>query len=346
MRIGIDAQSTIGSKTGIGYYAANLIEKLAKNPEINLHAYKDSKALDLSTLARVKWENLRMPGLAKRDSLGILHIPGFAGPIKKGNYKKITTVHDLIGMIYPENLGIMSRLYWQRWLPMCVKNSDFIIADSVNTRNDIIRLLNIPEERIEVVYLAVDSIYKPLTNAGQDVLNSYGIRGDYILNVGTVEPRKNIPALIEAFSRCLKELSRDDLFLVIVGKKAWGYEDCVKMTQKYSIKEKIVFCDYARQVDMPLLYNGAEAFVYPSLYEGFGLPVLEAMSCGIPVVCSDVSSVPEIAGEAGYYFDPNHKDSMLKALVTALNDPGLRESLSKKSLERARIFSWDKTVKE
>ncbi len=343
--VGIDIQSTIGPKTGIGYYTENLIKSYGQTDNIDFIYYKNSDITTLDTLTRVKWESFCLPAYAKKDNIDILHITGFAGPAVKGKYKRVTTVHDLIGMIYPKNLAPVSRFYWQKLLPFCIKKSDFIIADSENTKRDIINFIGFPSERIKVIYLAADKRFKPIEKLPErkKILEKYGINKKYVLNVGTVEPRKNIPRLIEAFSVYIKESKLEDLVLVIAGKKDWGYEKCRQKIEELGIGERIIFCDYVNDEELVILYNLAEAFIYPSFYEGFGLPVLEAMSCGVPVICSQISSLPEVAEYAGIYIDPSDIGSIKAALSDALKN---KESLSARSLKQAGKFSWEKTAAE
>lgn len=346
MKIGIDIQSTLGPKTGIGYYTRNLIEQFGGVKDFRFSYYRDSGKADLNTLERIRWENLGILRLARKGQIDILHIPGFAGPITRGRYKRVTTVHDLIGVIYPENLAPVSRFYWQRWLPACVRNSDLIIADSQNSKKDIIELLNIPAERIKVIYLAADGRFKPIDKSEDQsrILKDYGIDKRFILNVGTVEPRKNIVALIGAWGEYLKESGRDDILLVIAGKKGWDYQRCLQKCEQLHLNDKVKFLDYVRDEDLPILYNLAEVFVYPSFYEGFGLPVLEAMSCGAPIICSGASSLPEITDRAACLVNPNSLVSIKSALRAVLEDRGLRLRLSKDSVVQSRRFSWGKTA--
>ena len=350
IRVGIDIQSTIGSKTGIGYYTFYLAKSLQEISGLQLFYYKKDSASnsDLNTPQRIFWENVLLARKFAKDKLDLIHIPGFAGPRCKTKIKRVTTVHDLIGMIYPENLSLVSKFYWQKWLPACVKVSDFIIADSENTKKDIIRLLHFPPESIKTVYLAVDTKFKPMQKSTEmrEVLKKYGIDRRFILHVGTVEPRKNISGLIEGFSRYLRESKEKDTLLVLAGKKGWDYNNCLTKVAGCGLKGKVVFCDYVSDADLPVLYNCCEVFVYPSFYEGFGLPVLEALSCAVPVICSRVSSLPEIAGDAAVFIDPTNVSTITIALKSLLKDAILRAELSEKSIAQSRKFSREKTVSE
>jgi glycosyltransferase involved in cell wall biosynthesis len=344
MKVGIDIQSTLGRKTGIGLYTRNLVDRIERDGGVELVCFDPGKE-ELNTLERIKWENLGLMARVRRMDIDLLHVTGFAGPMFSGSTPKITTVHDLIGMIYPENLGTGSRFYWQKWLPGCVRNSDLILADSENTKSDIVKLLGVPEKKIRVVLLAVDEKFKPCDNEGRlrDVAAKYGLPDKFILNVGTIEPRKNIPGLIDAFEAYVR-YCKGEMKLVLVGKKDWGYRQARKMADDLEISDRVIFADYVDDEDIPAFYSMARVFVYPSFYEGFGLPVLEAMSCGCPVIGSGVSSVPEIIGEAGLFIDPYDMRELPGMLKDLERDDFLYEELSEKALKRADEFSWERTA--
>ena len=346
MRIGIDAQSASGKSTGIGAYTRNLIDHIEKTGEASFSCF-DSGKEDLNTIERVSWENIGLFLKAKNSDIDLLHVPGFAGPMFKGSIKTVTTVHDLIGIIYPENLGIISRVYWQKWLPTCVKNSDFIIADSQNTKQDIIKLLNIPAEKIQVILLAVEDKFKPCQDVSflDSLRTKYKLPDKFILNVGTIEPRKNIAGLIDAFNEYVK-FHDGEMDLVLVGKKDWGYEQVKAKVDKLDLASRVVFTDYVEAQDLPGLYNLAEVFVYPSFYEGFGLPVLEALSSGCPVISSNVSSIPEIVGESGILLDPEDVNGLAISFGKFDKKIFLRSDFSEKGIERSKKFSWKRTAEE
>jgi glycosyltransferase involved in cell wall biosynthesis len=347
-RIGIDIQSTAFESTGIGYYTQNLIKEYEKVNDIDFFYYKKSKKSRLNTIDRLWWENFSLTSRAKKDRVDILHVPGFAGPYFKGNFKKVTTVHDLIGLIYPKNLACISRFYWQKWLPACIKNSDFIIADSENTKKDIISFLGFNEKLIEVVSLASDERFsyredKPACR--QKLKESCGISSDFFLSVSTIEPRKNFITLIKAFNACPKSI-KERYKVVIVGKKAWGLEELKNTINELGLSEKIILLDYIDIEILILLYNCATAFVFPSMYEGFGLPVLEALSCGLSVIASNTSSIPEITKDAALLCDPCDIDSFRKCMIDVAESEQLRTDLSHKGLQRAKDFSWKKTAEK
>jgi glycosyltransferase involved in cell wall biosynthesis len=348
MKIGIDIQSTCGKKTGIGYYARNLTDGLKRNCTHDLSCYCNNRHNDLSTLQRMRWENIALPSMAKKGGVDLLHIPGFAGPRKRHKFKKITTVCDLIGMIYPENMGRVSRFYWQKWLPQCVKSSDLIIAISDHTKRDIIRLLDIPEERIRVTLLAADRRFVPVNDGMklEELRLKYNLPKRFMLTVSTIEPRKNICGLIKAFDGYIKDSKLSDLCLVITGNKGWGYAKAYGLVKNLGIEDRVFFTDYIEDNDLPYLYNLAEFFVYPSFYEGFGLPVLEALSCGKAVISSNTSSLPEVTGEAALLISPENTEQLKDAIKVLDTDKGLREELAAGALVQARKFSWEKTVEQ
>lgn len=347
MYVGMDIQSTVGVKTGIGYYVLNLIEQLKKIDKVRLSYYKNDSLQNLNTLKRIYWENISLPNLFSKDNPSIVHIPGFAGPRFRTRIKRVTTVHDLIGILYPENLSPISRFYWQKWLPDSIQTSDMIIAISDNTKRDIMRLLGVADEKIQVVLSAAGENFKPITNEKQldEVRKKYNLPQEFILNVGTIEPRKNILGLLEAFSAYLKE-SKSSESLVLVGKKDWGYQDVLKRVDELGITPQVIFTDYVSDEDLPVLYTLCKVFIYPSFYEGFGLPVLEALACGKPVICSKTSSLPEIAGGAAILIDPENVRELKDAIYKMANDVSIREEFSEKALIQAGKFSWKKTASQ
>jgi glycosyltransferase involved in cell wall biosynthesis len=345
MRVGIDVRSSRGRKTGIGFYVHNLVDGLQEHGGLQVSLYGLKGDSDLNTPQRMFWENFTLPSEIRKNELDIFHFPGFAGAMTKGKYKKVTTVHDLIGMIYPENLGKASRFYWQKWLPACVRNSDMTIAISEKTRSDMVRLLGIPEEKIKVIYEAAAENFVPVKDGAEfeRVRERYSLPGNFMLNVGTVEPRKNLPLLLEAFSGYL-DRSGSELELVISGKKDWGYDRVIAKIEELGLGSKVKFTDYVEDRDMAALYSLAKFFVFPSLYEGFGLPVLEAMACGRPVICSNSSSLPEVAGEAAVLVDPSDVKEMERAIERFDIDARAREDFSSRAALQAAKFSWKKTA--
>jgi glycosyltransferase involved in cell wall biosynthesis len=221
-------------------------------------------------------------------------------------------------------------------------NADRIITMSENTKKSIVEYFNIEPSKITVIYEGVDEKFKPYDKKEViSVLSHYAIERPYLLAVGTLEPKKNYIKLLKAY-KALKT----DLDLVIVGKKGWKADDIFKTIEALGLKERVKLLGYIHIDDLPYLYNGAEIFVFPSLYEGFGLPLLEAMACGVPVVCSNTSSLDEISGDAALKFNPESTDEIVSQIKRLINDNELQDTLHNKGAKRAKLFSWDKTAQQ
>ncbi|MBN1622512.1 MAG: glycosyltransferase family 4 protein [Endomicrobiales bacterium] len=346
MKIGIDVQSTTGIFSGLGYYTKNLIQNISridtKNEYILLS--HDNFAGKLSTPKRIVWEQAVLGIKAYMNKLDLLHVPCFTPPLIR-KCKLIVTIHDLIGVRMPENsLAFPSRFYWGRYFPNLSKRADIIITDSEYSRKDIIELLKIPENRIKVIPLAAGERFKPGKDKDmvQQTKNKYNIgNSPYVLFVGNIEYRKNIILLLKIWKKL-----RLPHKLVLAGSKTGYTDNLVRFISENEIKDRVLLTDYISDEDIVNLYNGADLFVYPSLYEGFGLPVLEAMSCGTPVIASNTTSLPEIVSDAGILTDPNNIDELQDAIVKVLSDSSLRSKLKEKGLIRSKLFSWERVARE
>lgn len=347
MRIGLDIQSTVSQRTGIGTYAASLTEELKKIGDGNQYFYYSSPhRKDLRTHERIYWENVTLVNLARRDKVDILHTMGFAPPVRR-SCKLVATVHDLIGMIFPENLGLFSRFYWSRWLPYASSRADRIIVSSENTKRDVMRFLKVREDKIKVILLAAGDEFKPVTDKklSGELAAKYSLENGFFLSVSTVEPRKNFSRLIEAFKLFKKNLGGPEK-LAIVGMKGWNYPEAMDKIRDLELENEVVFTGYLSGVELAALYSMAKIFIFPSLYEGFGLPVLEAMACGVPVIASDASSLPEVTSDAALKVNPLSVDEIYGAIEKLWHDDNLRRELIDRAGRRAKQFSWQKTAHE
>lgn len=244
---------------------------------------------------------------------------------------------------------ITVRLREKFFLKLAMFNSKFIAAISDSTRNDLLKYFEVKSDKIFILPGAADARFKLINKENSQVfkiLEKYNIRGKYLLSVGTLEPRKNILRTIEGYRRLLKNNIFSEYKLVIVGKKGWFYEDIFNQVKKINLENKIIFTGYAADEDMPYLYNGAACFIYPSLYEGFGLPVIEAMSCGCPVITSNTSSLPEVGGNAALYIDPYDIDEISAAIKRILSDEKLRDEMKSRGLKQSDNFSWEKSTQK
>ena len=303
--------------------------------------YMNPKLKELNTLRRLFWENVELFFKVSKD-IDLLFIPGFSPSFIKFK-KTIVVVHDLIGILFPQNLGWMSRFYWSKWLPFCVKKADIIVCDSYSTKRDCLRLLTINPDKLKVVYPGVDHSFFSRSFSSQEkkeVLRKFKIFSDYILFVGTIEPRKNLIRLLEAW-RYIEQ--KYDILLVIAGKKDWGYKEVLSKIIKLNLK-RVIFTDYITEEEKLILYKNCQFFIYPSLYEGFGLPVLEAMASKKAVICSNVSSLPEITSDSALLVNPYKESEILEALKLFIENKSLREEFSFKGYKRSLSFSWKKTA--
>jgi glycosyltransferase involved in cell wall biosynthesis len=249
-------------------------------------------------------------------------------------------------LLYPKLLtGESGRYYGQ--IKRAVESADGIIAVSENTRRDLAELLGVPTERVDVIYHAADERFRPLDDqAAKEFCQEHDLPESFILWVGILEPRKNLEVLLRALTILRDKEKELHHKLVVAGAKGWLYENTIKLVDELRLADDVIFFGTASVADLLLLYNGARLFVFPSLYEGFGLPPLEAMACGTPVVCSRTSSLPEVLGEAALYFDPLDAEALAEAIQRLAEDEGLRQELRQRGLEQAAKFSWQKTAEQ
>jgi glycosyltransferase involved in cell wall biosynthesis len=347
MKIGIDVQTTLGQKSGFGFYVKNLVEHLLKVDRANEYVLiAPDTQTDFTTPQRFVWDQFSFPRRASKADVDILHQPCFSAPIfYKG--KVIITIHDLISHYFPQNMPTGSRLYFSKWMPLTYNRAQKIIAISENTKRDIMSLLKIPEEKIVVIHSAVGEEFKPIEDKKKlaQVKEKFKTGEKFILDVGTLEPRKNLPFLVKAYDKALKT-GKITHNLVLTGKKGWYYESLFELIKELKLEDKVILPGYVPDEDLPSLYNAADLFCFPSLYEGFGFPPLEALSCGTPVIASDNSSIPEVVGDAGVLLPIDDEKVWADNIVKVLTDNNLRQKLSEAGLKQAQKFSWAKTARE
>jgi len=230
-------------------------------------------------------------------------------------------------------------------LSRSVSTSEYIIAISENTKSDILKHFRVPDNKVKVIYCGVNELFKKTNDTLKvdSIRKKYGITKDYILNVSLISPRKNLIALMQAFKNA-RQSGRIDAQLVIAGGKGWLYEKIIAYAKSSGFENDIIFTGYVTDDELLHLYNGARLFAFPSVYEGFGLPLLEAMACGCPVISSNTSSMPEVCGEAALYFNPKNLAEISEAIDRVINDVGLSNSLINKGLEQVKKFSWGKAA--
>ena len=276
------------------------------------------------------------------------YIPRFS-PVKR-----IVTIFDLSFLHFPEMFNQKDLWQLKNWTKFSAENADHIVTISAFTKKDIISAYGVNKDKITVAYPGYDEeIFHPVSDQAKikRVLNKYKIKSPFIIYIGTIQPRKNLTRLIETFNRIITQDSNDNLQLLIVGKttgegrEGWMYQDILNTPQKFGMENRVIFTNYVPTLDLPYLLSGAIAFIQPSLWEGFGIPLLEAMSTGCPVLTSHVSSLPEVVGQAGLLFDPYSTDQMEQALRTVISDQALRRKLTRLGFLQVKKFSWEKMAK-
>lgn len=359
MRIAIDARGINWyGGTGIGTYTENVVRNLINLYKDNHYRlywsnlnYDDYKKHNIDIIMTSKrhtrfFEQGYIPWDLSRENIDIYHVPqngiGLSLDIK---CKKVITVHDLIPYIMPETVGRGYLLKFLREVPNIIQNVDGIITVSEYSKKDILKFFPIDPNKIFVTPLAADSIYKPLdkSHCKEFLAKKYNIVKPFVLYVGGFSARKNVKALINSFLKTTPNL-KEEYNLVIVGaKKDLGQY----LSSSYAhLASKILFPGFIPQEELPIFYNACDAFVYPSLYEGFGLPPLEAMSCGTPVITSNITSIPEVVEDSGILINPYNENELTEALEKLLNDENLRRTFGEKGLKQASKFSWQETAKK
>ena len=294
-------------------------------------------------LARL-WHRLRLPIPVETITgpLDLFYSPDFVLPPTRRTTRTLLTVHDLSFLRYPDHFVPKLVRYLNAVVPRSVARADRVLADSEATRADLVTYLGTPPEKVEVLYSGVDQRFCPQPEQGEveRIRARYGLdERPYVLSVGTVQPRKNYVRLIRAFVSLKVEAQ-----LIIAGGRGWLYQDILAEAEKHP--ERVRMLGFVDDADLPALYRGASLFVFPSLYEGFGLPVLEAMACGVPVVCSDASSLPEVAGDAALPVDPLDTGGLAEAMARALEDAELRREMTAKGITRAARFTWEQAARQ
>jgi glycosyltransferase involved in cell wall biosynthesis len=358
MRVGIDARLVYYSQAGIGQYILHLADGLAKvdkeNEYVLLQSRKDDttiltqpnfRRVSLWTPSHHRLERYSLNVELMRLGLDVLHSPDFIPP-HRPSCKSVITVHDLAFLLYPHFLTKESARYYGH-IDQAVRWTDHIIAVSESTKRDTIQHLGVPEDKITVVHEAASSIFRPMdqAEAKEQVRNRHGVDGPYVLFVSTIEPRKNVPSLLQAMWQ-LTEHYKENVRLVLAGGKGWLFEDAFAVVEELKLDSRVHFLGRVSSEDLLYLYNAAEILAHPAFYEGFGLPPLEAMACGLPVVVSNVASLPEVVGDAGLLIDPHDVDELTVAMWRLLSDSNLREEMQAKGLRQAGRFSWERASRE
>jgi len=353
VRIGFDATILTRPLTGVGVYTARLVEALARTArfdEVFIFAHKPlfglSDELPVNIVSRRSpnahiFVQFILPRLLKEYDIDVLHGPNFYLPLISKT-PSVVTVHDLSAQLFPEQHSHKHRLS-QKLLRPSLKKADRIIAVSEATARDIEGFWSGVKNKVKIVYNGIDSDFKPASDDKiSKIRKQYRLPEKFVLFVGTLEPRKNVARLVEAYSDARDNL--DGAKLVIAGGKGWLFDEIFTKVEKLGISDEVLFTGYIPREDLPALYSAAEVFCYPSLYEGFGFPPLEAAACGTPVLTSNRSSIPEIMNDAALLVNPESIEEISRGLVRLFRDDGLRKDLIERGQERASMFNWKKTA--
>lgn len=371
MRVGIDYSAAINQRAGIGRLVRSQVRALAEidhaNQYVLLHprpnrewagigAFPTASNFTRRELAirerwlTIIWHRARLPLPADWlcGPVDIFHSPDFVLPPLR-HARGILTVHDLAFLLHPECADSRLRAYLEEVVPRSVHQADFVVADSDNTRNDLIVLLGVPPDRVSVVPGGVDARFAPVSDS--ELLASARERlgvecAPFLLSVGVLEPRKNLPALMDAFALLKQRGILREHKLVLAGGRGWLVEGILEHHSLCPVRSDILMPGFVPDEMLPAVYSAADVLAFPSLYEGFGLPILEAMACGTPVVASRVSCLPEVAEGASLLVDPSDVDGLATALARAAQDQGLRTDLIRHGHERAGEYTWARAAEK
>ncbi len=362
MRIGIDARSMFGTPTGVGRYLSNLLQHLCCLDHENTYCLYTDRVVQTPIIAQrnfqqksltlpcaqnyFTWNHFRLPPELLAHPVDLFHFPFYTMPLIR-NYRSIVTIHDITYEVHPEWYswkGFVATRYFSRY---AAKHADTILTDSYATKHDLLTYYKIPEEKIVVIYLGVEPRFCQLIE--QPILDNlretYQIRASQVIvYIGSIHTRRNIEQLLRAFQRLSK--THSEVQLILAGKQEYPYLDISTLLDELALRENVILPGYIDDDDLPALYNLADIFIYPSSYEGFGLPPLEAMACGTPVITSNNSSLPEVTGDAALFVDPQNIEEMASAMHDVLSNRTLSAKMSRQGLIQAAKFSWENTARE
>jgi len=369
--IGVDARKLESNKAGIGNYTYNLIKEILRFDQENKYILYTDKEISIDFkeknltviclpdnqknkfMKKIKspfWQNIRLRKQLMKDKVDIFFSPNFFKPIL---YRGISflTIHDLTFITVPKAFSTVQRWYNRVFLYLSLLGRVEVFTVSNHSKNDILRIYrNVPKNKVHITYCAVDTNkFKPLSELNQDKIEmineKYNLPDEYLLFVGTIEPRKNLKTLINVIS-VLKKRNQFNMPLLICGSKGAGYNEILMLIEDLNLYDLVRITGYVEDDDLPYLYARASLFVYPSIYEGFGIPPLEAMASGVPVVTSKVSSLPEVVGNAAICIDPYDQEEMAARILEVLDNESLRDDFIKKGLLRSSTFKWSESAQE
>lgn len=357
MKITIDIQPLLGKKSGVGFYISGLVEGLAqidpKNQyQLSFFDFKNRQDLIYLPSSNFKRKKSFMPGrlaslLWKKSSIpsynfffgdsDIFHFPNFVlRPIRRG--KAVVTIHDVSFLRFPEYTEPKNLKFLTAKIEETVFQSEKIIVDSNFTKSELLSFFKIDPSRVHPIHLGVDPRFQPSLSLDKN--------SKEILFVGNIEPRKNLPTLFKAFEIFCQKMNSSEYRLTLAGMRGWLYEETFRCLEKCTRKNQIRLLDYVSDADLVRLYQQAHVFVYPSFYEGFGLPPLEAMASATPVISAHSGSLPEVLGDAAQWINPNDAQDLARAIERLISDQEYRQELIKRGLRQVQNFKWEKAARE
>jgi glycosyltransferase involved in cell wall biosynthesis len=364
MHIAVNAHLLAHTRTfrraGVSHYIEQLLKHLALVDHSNQYSLYTTHGVDAASLGlpprfrvrssifptinprvRIPWEQGLAPLLLRQHGAdlfhGTLNVAPFGCPVPR-----IITIHDLAFIRFPQTFRSYNRTYLDLATRVSARQSAYILAVSEHTKREVVGLLGIPPERVIVTYDAARAHFRPPDPAALEAFRTrHSLPEQFVLYVGTLEPRKNLLTLLEAYSQVARQ---SQVPLLIGGGKGWMFAPIFKRVEALQLREQVHFVGYLEEEELPLWYAAATLFVFPSLYEGFGMPPLEAMSCGTPVVTSNSSSLPEVVGQAGVMVSPTDDSALAEAILRLLQDATLRDELRERGFAQARAFSWRTTA--
>jgi glycosyltransferase involved in cell wall biosynthesis len=332
--------------TGVQYYTQQLYKelKIIETDDLVFDLMRSPvsriRFSNNNRLRRIIFENIILPPYLYKSNYSLYHSPNYVLPYLL-NSPSVLTIHDLITLDYPKLCQIESSIYFRLLLSRSIKKATRIIAVSKKVKDDILRHFTVPDEKIDVIYHGINQIFKKTKNIS--ILDKYHLPNRYFLFVGNIEPKKNLERLIRAFD-LFRKTTKLKHKLIIVGKKGWKYKPVFKTVAELSLNNEIIFTGYVPEEDLPAIYSMADLFVFPSLYEGFGIPPLEAMSCEIPVIVSNKGALPEITGGNCIQVNPYDINNIAESMHTLITDEDLRSRYVEQGKSWVNKFTWNKTA--
>lgn len=359
LKIGIIYGGISEQKAGMDHYLHQVLlamKRMAPEHRYILIDHRRQKTPFKENFEQVILDLPRSPGRVSRWNLQIVprvlsqfdlvFSPGLYGPVRiPQGVNSVMVVHDLTRYLFPHffPLNPMQKVLDLWAYPAMLRRYDHLITVSEATRKDLMARFKVPVEKVTVAYHGANDTFEPLNAQAveESLFRSYKIKRPFILFLGTLEPRKNIPALLKAFAGIRNQIPHD---LVLVGQRGWKWDPIFKEIERLDLHSRVRWTGYVSDADRVIFYNAADFMVFPSWYEGFGMPLLEAMQCGCPVITSRVSAMPEVVGEAGILIDPGRVEDLQRAMLRLIHEPGLAEQMRKAGFEQAKQFSWEKSA--